>query len=206
MAKPKLTIGQLKRLKRVLIDGLGKPELIIKLLQEIDHPEMLDALIDSLLSKITTEIWLCEHAIRIGKGNLSKLEDRLISEVMARIKVKTSPLISMVNIAKTKNINIEKIQDTVITCEWIHLNDAILMLEDITKIKGANIEKTLKYYEYIKKTVKIKSLHKLIDISIDKIECSYKYRAKNKYPTQFANDEQIQVLLDLIRVKTVQDI
>lgn len=212
--RSQLTTNQLKRLRRVLVEGIGKPELIIKLLHEVDHPEIIAALNDELLTKAGDDLWYYEHAIKIGKGNLSKLEDKLIGGYIKKFMnnaVHNSASYNynysmFLKIAKIKNMNVVKVQDAVISCKFVNLQEKIQMLESVTKVKGANIQKTLSWYKNIHCRTKSNSTRKLIDESIDKIERSYKFRAKDKPKTEYASDEQIQELLDLIDVRVVQEV
>jgi len=205
MVKCELSVNQLQRLRRVLIDGVGRPDTITKLLEEVTHPEILDALLDKLLSSDNINLWCCERAIKIGKGDLSRVEDRLISETIYRIKNKLTTPSSIVIIAKIKHMNVKKVQDAIITCDFLTYPEKIELLEDVTKISGASIDKTMAWYAQIKGGIKVKSLFILINNSIDKINRSYKYRIKEPVATRPASREQIQDLLNLIKVKTIQD-
>lgn len=201
-----ITVGQLRRLKRILIGGEGRAESVIKLLSEINNKELCVALSNELVNghrAVAPNHY--ELAIATGKGNTSILEDKLFSIAREKIQKNSYSIHSYIGLSKVKNINVKKVQEEVISCDCCGIINKIIVLGKVTRIKGADINRSMQWYKDTRKSSKSTKIRKTIDDTIDSINRSYKFRSNGKKKTEYASEEQIQELLDLVEVKLVQE-
>jgi hypothetical protein len=204
MNKHNITIKQVVRLKNVFIKENRTPTAALQLLKEIDHPEIVDALVDRIC--LCKGLWHKENAITIGKGNIQKLEDAIINECKQKMHGGMMSIVYLEAIARARNFNIEKIQSLIISFDTIldALPEKIITLSRITRIEGANVDLTLDWFAELCNSYP--AIKEQIDKEITKINRTLKYRNNKKKAPVYTTDNKISELLDLIKIKQVQDV
>lgn len=204
MNKYNITVKQVARLKNVFIKENRTPIAALQLLKEIDHPEIIDALIDKIC--LSEGLWHKENAITIGKGNISKLEDAVIKRCFEMIQDGNMSPAYLEAVARTRNFNIEKVQHLIISYNddsMFTIPERVRVLGMVTRLYGANVELTFNWFNELRDVYPaIKEMVSHEVVSINKI---LKYRMNKSNPQIHATEDKVLELLDLIKIKQVQD-
>lgn len=209
-----ITLSQLKRLKRVLLGDSYESHVsnFYPLLKEIDDPRIIDTLHNELIRRKDQDsaLYTVMRAIELGKGDIGKLMGLAIELAMKwddDPNFKGLSISHVTELIRVKNVDLEQLHKTVLNSKW-SVGKKISVLEVLAKRPDADFELIIRQIQKLAlgdPAYADNVIPAYASDTILSIRRSWKFRSKGRTDPKLADDNQIQRLLDLVKVRAVQD-